>query len=250
MLYIECGAFLRSLRFKGTSKLSATESSNSRSRSLEQSRCEKLSAFLERACLRNFYSILKKKLKINDPIDFARFKPTDLTYLGMTGNEINRLVNQLMEDGFPVGSLLSDENADCGHLFTDSEPYPVTGFHRSKLLRKIFRKKQSFYTSAPVSPAHRPEYRSINQFPIHRPQIHVPFRSTSLTDDRKSSLVQNNCESATVNPATCTCLIPEKDIKLYSRIGIGSFGIVRRGDWTMPTGETIPVAVKLLRPEQ
>ncbi|VDP98744.1 unnamed protein product [Trichobilharzia regenti] len=113
----------------------------------------------------------------------------------------------------------------------------------------MFGKKQSLFTSAPVSPAHRPEYRSIERLSIQRPQQQVPYRSTSFTDDRKSNSVQNTCDSTPTNSTAFTCLIPEKDIKLHSKIGIGSFGIVRRGDWTMPTGETIPVAVKLLRSE-
>ncbi|CAH8832557.1 unnamed protein product [Trichobilharzia szidati] len=192
---------------------------------------------------------MKKKMKINDPADFSRFKPFDLTCLGMTGNEINRLVNQLIEDGYPVGNLLSDRHMDCGYLSSDIDSHNVTDFHRSKLLRKLFGKKQSLFTSAPVSPAHRPEYRSIERLPIQRPQQQVPYRSTSFTDDRKSNPVQNTSDSTPTNPTAFTCLIPEKDIKLHSKIGIGSFGIVRRGDWTMPTGETIPVAVKLLRSE-
>ncbi|CAH8436824.1 unnamed protein product [Schistosoma rodhaini] len=206
-------------------------------------RCEKLSAFLERAHLRNFYNAIKKKLKINDPNDFDRVKPTDLACLGMTENEINRLVNQLIEDGFSVGNLLSDGYTDYSRSWSDPKPYSAADFHRSKLLRKLFRGKQS-YTSAPVSPAHGLEHQCKEQFSIQHSywsQHQVSFRSTSFS--------QNNRQNVVTNSAAFTCLIPETDIKLHSRIGIGSFGIVRRGDWTMPTGEIIPVAVKLLKPE-
>lgn len=33
-----------------------------------------------------------------------------------------------------------------------------------------------------------------------------------------------------------TCLIAEKDLTLYGRLGDGSFGLVRKGDWTTPNG--------------
>ncbi|CAH8437467.1 unnamed protein product [Schistosoma turkestanicum] len=192
-------------------------------------RCE-LSVFLERAHLINFYNDVKKKLKINHPEDFDRVKPTDLACLGMTENEINRLANQLIEDGFPVGNFLSDGYTNYSYSWSDSKPYSATDFHRLKLLRKLFRGKQS-YTSAPVSPAHKLEHQSTNQ----------SYCPTSFS--------QNSRQDVATNSTSFACLIPEKDIKLHSRIGIGSFGIVRRGDWTMPTGEIIPVAVKLLKPE-
>ena len=33
-----------------------------------------------------------------------------------------------------------------------------------------------------------------------------------------------------------TCLINEKDLFLYGKLGDGSFGVVRKGDWTTPSG--------------
>lgn len=43
-----------------------------------------------------------------------------------------------------------------------------------------------------------------------------------------------------------TCLIHEKDITLSNKLGDGSFGVVRRGEWlTAPNGKTLPVAVKV-----
>ncbi|XP_025835458.1 activated CDC42 kinase 1 isoform X2 [Agrilus planipennis] len=44
-----------------------------------------------------------------------------------------------------------------------------------------------------------------------------------------------------------TCLIQEKDVTLSIKLGDGSFGVVRRGEWTSPTGRTLPVAVKVLK---
>ncbi|XP_029633277.1 activated CDC42 kinase 1 isoform X4 [Octopus sinensis] len=44
-----------------------------------------------------------------------------------------------------------------------------------------------------------------------------------------------------------TCLINEKSLILYNKLGNGSFGVVRKGDWTMPSGVKSLVAVKILR---
>ncbi|XP_033327373.1 activated Cdc42 kinase [Megalopta genalis] len=44
-----------------------------------------------------------------------------------------------------------------------------------------------------------------------------------------------------------TCLIQDKDVTLSTKLGDGSFGVVRRGEWTSPTGRVLPVAVKVLK---
>ncbi|XP_053163705.1 activated CDC42 kinase 1 isoform X2 [Hemicordylus capensis] len=44
-----------------------------------------------------------------------------------------------------------------------------------------------------------------------------------------------------------TCLISEKDLILFEKLGDGSFGVVRRGEWCAPTGKTLNVAVKCLK---
>ncbi|KAG8239049.1 hypothetical protein J437_LFUL016686 [Ladona fulva] len=44
-----------------------------------------------------------------------------------------------------------------------------------------------------------------------------------------------------------TCLIQEKDVALGRKLGDGSFGVVRRGDWSTPSGRILPVAVKVLK---
>ncbi|XP_029686600.1 tyrosine kinase, non-receptor, 2b isoform X2 [Takifugu rubripes] len=43
-----------------------------------------------------------------------------------------------------------------------------------------------------------------------------------------------------------TCLIPEKDLTLFEKLGDGSFGVVKRGEWLTPTGK-LNVAVKCLK---
>ncbi|XP_053982410.1 activated Cdc42 kinase Ack [Hylaeus volcanicus] len=44
-----------------------------------------------------------------------------------------------------------------------------------------------------------------------------------------------------------TCLIQDKDVTLSAKLGDGSFGVVRRGEWTSPSGRSLPVAVKVLK---
>lgn len=36
-----------------------------------------------------------------------------------------------------------------------------------------------------------------------------------------------------------TCLISEQDLVLFEKLGDGSFGVVRRGEWCSPTGKTV-----------
>ncbi|XP_056635577.1 activated Cdc42 kinase Ack isoform X1 [Diorhabda sublineata] len=44
-----------------------------------------------------------------------------------------------------------------------------------------------------------------------------------------------------------SCLIQESHITLSVKLGDGSFGVVRRGEWISPTGKALPVAVKILK---
>ncbi|XP_057335774.1 activated Cdc42 kinase Ack isoform X1 [Microplitis mediator] len=53
--------------------------------------------------------------------------------------------------------------------------------------------------------------------------------------------------SQAVETSLLTCLIQDKDVTLSVKLGDGSFGVVRRGEWTSPTGRVLPVAVKVLK---
>ncbi|XP_051943567.1 tyrosine kinase, non-receptor, 2b isoform X2 [Hippocampus zosterae] len=55
--------------------------------------------------------------------------------------------------------------------------------------------------------------------------------------------------SLDVQRQSLTCLIPEKDLTLLEKLGDGSFGVVKRGEWLTPTGTMINVAVKCLKPD-
>ena len=41
------------------------------------------------------------------------------------------------------------------------------------------------------------------------------------------------------NEQALTCLIAETSIFIYGKIGNGSFGVVRKGDWTTPSGAKV-----------
>ncbi|KAI1299968.1 Activated CDC42 kinase 1 [Halotydeus destructor] len=52
------------------------------------------------------------------------------------------------------------------------------------------------------------------------------------------------------NNSSLTCLINEKDLKLFNKLGDGSFGVVMRGEWTVPGSFRLQeVAVKVLKQE-
>ncbi|KAF8571573.1 hypothetical protein P879_00770 [Paragonimus westermani] len=241
-------------------------------------RIDPLTSFLSGICLQDFYSVCKKKLHIINPTQFAYYHPIELLQLGMTEADVNRLVGRLLDLGLPVGNLLSDTTATPGdfdlyglrHLGSfDACAPPVDAHlysrsHRPRLLRKLFGKKQAFHCSAPVSPAHQYELLSPstlascrhtsgshhNGYRSHSYVARDPSPDHSAIYDR---LARDPVGDGSRKPQTSavpplTCLIPEQDIKLCARIGLGSFGIVRRADWTTPSGEVIPVAVKLLRP--
>ncbi|XP_017309078.1 activated CDC42 kinase 1 isoform X1 [Ictalurus punctatus] len=47
--------------------------------------------------------------------------------------------------------------------------------------------------------------------------------------------------------AALTCLISERDLTLLEKLGDGSFGVVKRGEWQAPSGRVLNVAVKCLK---
>lgn len=69
---------------------------------------------------------------------------------------------------------------------------------------------------------------------------HAPSVKKS-TAEPANSVVKNQSSSQAL-----TCLIHEKDITLSIKLGDGSFGVVKRGEWAAPNG-SIPVAVKVLK---
>ncbi|XP_014213199.1 tyrosine-protein kinase sid-3 isoform X2 [Copidosoma floridanum] len=76
------------------------------------------------------------------------------------------------------------------------------------------------------------------------------WKKTLITKIRPGSdkNKSNKRASQTVETSSVlTCLIQDKDVTLSVKLGDGSFGVVRRGEWSSPTGRTLPVAVKVLK---
>ncbi|KAI5610244.1 activated CDC42 kinase 1-like isoform X3, partial [Silurus asotus] len=71
-------------------------------------------------------------------------------------------------------------------------------------------------------------------------QTGVTFRDSSPC----SLLSEDHGES---QPAALTCLISERDLTLLEKLGDGSFGVVKRGEWQAPSGRVLNVAVKCLK---
>ncbi|KAL0267802.1 UNVERIFIED_CONTAM: hypothetical protein PYX00_009960 [Menopon gallinae] len=71
----------------------------------------------------------------------------------------------------------------------------------------------------------------------------IPMSDQWRSNDKKS---KKNISDEVMQRST-SCLIQEKDLSLSVKLGDGSFGVVRKGEWTTPTGNTLSVAVKVLK---
>lgn len=63
----------------------------------------------------------------------------------------------------------------------------------------------------------------------------------------KKSQPSTSSANDTPSVLSLTCLIHEKDVTLGLKLGDGSFGVVRRGEWNAPGNQLIQVAVKVLK---
>ncbi|XP_062415270.1 activated CDC42 kinase 1 isoform X2 [Pungitius pungitius] len=76
-------------------------------------------------------------------------------------------------------------------------------------------------------------------FPVKRPDAGDPQQGAAAD----ASPAGGGGEPA----ASLTCLIRESELQLLERLGDGTFGVVRRGEWTGPNGRVLSVAVKCLK---
>ncbi|XP_012228101.1 activated Cdc42 kinase Ack isoform X2 [Linepithema humile] len=74
------------------------------------------------------------------------------------------------------------------------------------------------------------------------------WKKSLITKIKPGSSGKNSKRSSQpIETSVLTCLIQDKDVTLSIKLGDGSFGVVRRGEWTSPSGRTLPVAVKVLK---
>lgn len=45
--------------------------------------------------------------------------------------------------------------------------------------------------------------------------------------------------AAAESGASLTCLIKETELQMFERLGDGTFGVVRRGEWSSPSGGVV-----------
>ncbi|GFR78637.1 activated CDC42 kinase 1 [Elysia marginata] len=72
-------------------------------------------------------------------------------------------------------------------------------------------------------------------------------RTSSSSSTSKKSSDNTSPASPEQLEMSLTCLIDKKNIHVYDKLGNGSFGVVRRGEWITPHGRKKEVAVKILR---
>lgn len=75
------------------------------------------------------------------------------------------------------------------------------------------------------------------------------FLSKLIGGGKQQSIKKPNIVESTNGPppSHLSCLIHEKDLTLGIKLGDGSFGVVRRGEWTTPSNSIQSVAVKVLK---
>ncbi|XP_016528374.1 activated CDC42 kinase 1 isoform X1 [Poecilia formosa] len=84
-------------------------------------------------------------------------------------------------------------------------------------------------------------------------QLASSFRKLSLTpplclgDGVQDTQLHGGGSPLDGQQLALTCLIPEKDLTLFEKLGDGSFGVVKRGEWLTPGGNVVNVAVKCLK---
>nr|XP_033814230.1 activated CDC42 kinase 1 isoform X3 [Geotrypetes seraphini] len=107
--------------------------------------------------------------------------------------------------------------------------------------RRAMCKRKSWMTKGAVSPV--TSWFSLPQvFSGKRPELELQPQPQSTF--RKADTSPPPAEGQQV---ALTCLISEKDLALFEKLGDGSFGVVRRGEWCTPTSKLVNVAVKCLK---
>lgn len=76
----------------------------------------------------------------------------------------------------------------------------------------------------------------------HSSAHNSPHHKNSANIDSSKSPHQSDSSDSNF-----TCLIHEKDLKLLDKLGDGSFGVVKRGEWTRSKENQLTVAVKILK---
>lgn len=84
---------------------------------------------------------------------------------------------------------------------------------------------------------------------LWRKNLFSKFLPVGKTDKLtpKTCSLQPTSPTHALSGNALTCLINEKNLQLSNKLGDGSFGVVVKGEWETPNGQTIQVAVKVLK---
>uniref|UniRef100_A0A0X3PCU5 non-specific protein-tyrosine kinase n=1 Tax=Schistocephalus solidus TaxID=70667 RepID=A0A0X3PCU5_SCHSO len=207
--------------------------------SLGSSSKDWLSLFLAEVQLQDFYKAFKYDLQVTELIHFNHVHTADLYSIGLSGPAVARVKEALKHHRRALGL-----------------PNPRRKVHAANLLTKLKygspRGPYLMAMSEPVSPAHRKHSGSARARSFAERQNVFMSRSEDQErggrEPQDAGALEDTITGGAVVSQQLTCLIAPQDVQLHGRLGSGSFSVVWRGEWRMPTGKLIPVAVKVLRP--
>lgn len=81
----------------------------------------------------------------------------------------------------------------------------------------------------------------------HKPKNWVYKILGGFAPEQKETTPPSDSPPSLPEPEGLKCLIPDGAVCRGELLGSGCFGVVHRGLWTLPSGQTVPVAVKSLR---
>ncbi|MEQ2177288.1 hypothetical protein GOODEAATRI_002055 [Goodea atripinnis] len=111
---------------------------------------------------------------------------------------------------------------------------------RKTWMSKVTDKNQFSTVCSAVFSGKRPD----GEFP-QQGQLASSFRKLSLTpplclgDGVLDTVSDGSGGPLDGQQQALTCLIPEKDLTLFEKLGDGSFGVVKRGEWLTPAGKVV-----------
>lgn len=85
-----------------------------------------------------------------------------------------------------------------------------------------------------------PQRKTCDQFLLPGPKVFPVKRpDTDLQQPQPQGASSSTVPGTSESAASLTCLIRESELQLFERLGDGTFGVVRRGEWTGPNGRVV-----------
>ncbi|KAM9836460.1 non-receptor tyrosine-protein kinase TNK1 [Aulostomus maculatus] len=96
-------------------------------------------------------------------------------------------------------------------------------------------------------PAQRRLWDALKRHKTSKPRSWIPKVLSGRGPDGGDQWSGGSAQSQESSGRALPCLIQDTELVLGEKLGSGSFGVVKRGEWHTPTGKVLPVAVKSLR---